>query len=238
MRPRQNRVAPTGEIAAVSARGLFMGNRGDLHARDGSYSGKFSARDAWISCLLLHKSGRKITFERPGRYYPLFFLDEAVAMATGHRPCGECRSGMLDEFKGAWKRAFGLSRSTFVSTRQIDEVLRQPLVTPSMMSLAQLPDGAFVYVDGQGACLFWGGSLLPWHWHGYGRPIPFPQSRRLSVLTPPSMIKVMANGYRPVVHHSFDTGWTDPKSGNDFLDNAAERSDRATDCPRGLNLAR
>ena len=27
----------------------------------------------------------------PGRYTELFFLDEAVALAAGHRPCGECR---------------------------------------------------------------------------------------------------------------------------------------------------
>lgn len=222
MRPRQNRVSPTGEIAAVSARGLFMGNRGDLHAPDGSYGGKLSARDAWISCLLIHQSGRKITFERPGRYYPLFFLDEAVAMAVGHRPCGECRAEMLDEFKGAWKRALGLPASRFVSARQMDEVLRQPPTAQvefdlSAMPVAQLPDGTFVDVEGHGACLFWGGSLLPWHWHGYESPILFSKSARHRVLTPASMVRVLANGYRPVVHHSVVSWCTALKAGNDLL---------------------
>jgi hypothetical protein len=36
-----------------------------------------------------------------GRYTELFFLDEAVAFAAGHRPCAECRRERFNAFKDA-----------------------------------------------------------------------------------------------------------------------------------------
>ena len=38
----------------------------------------------------------------PGRYTELFFLDEATALAAGHRPCFECRRTDAQHFAEAW----------------------------------------------------------------------------------------------------------------------------------------
>src|SRR3984893_16301087 len=38
----------------------------------------------------------------------LFFLDEAVALAAGHRPCFFCRRAAAEAFRGAWAAAIGI----------------------------------------------------------------------------------------------------------------------------------
>ena len=96
----QNRVTPFGEIVAVTARGTLMGNRGCLHDAERRII-KTSARVAWVTCRLEWKDIRR-TIMAPGKYTELFFLDEATALAAGHRPCGDCRAERLDEFKRAW----------------------------------------------------------------------------------------------------------------------------------------
>jgi hypothetical protein len=37
----------------------------------------------------------------------LFFLDEAVALAAGHRPCFFCRRAAAEAFRTAWGKARG-----------------------------------------------------------------------------------------------------------------------------------
>ena len=61
--------------------------------------------------------------DTPGRNYPLFFHDEAVALATGHRPCGECRPDALAKFIEAWKIGHGLKATDWVPLREIDRQL-------------------------------------------------------------------------------------------------------------------
>jgi len=39
-------------------------------------------------------SGRFVPLARPNRWTPIFFLDDAVALAAGHRPCATCRRDM------------------------------------------------------------------------------------------------------------------------------------------------
>lgn len=87
--PLQNRVTPTGAVIAAAGRGTFMGNRGILHDDTGRIV-RASRNRAWLICRLDFK-GRRRELMRPGTYTELFFLDEAVALAAGHRPCGECR---------------------------------------------------------------------------------------------------------------------------------------------------
>src|SRR5690349_3870241 len=87
--PLQNRVTPAGEIIATPARGTFMGNRGILHD-DNKRLVRTSRNNGWLICRLEFK-GRQRTPMTAGTYTELFFLDEAVALAAGHRPCGECR---------------------------------------------------------------------------------------------------------------------------------------------------
>src|SRR3954468_18219668 len=89
--PRQNRVTPFGDIVANPARGTLMGNRGCLHDASGRIVRPFRLTN-WIYCLLEFK-GRHRQVMSPGRYTELFFLDEATALAAGHRPCAECQRG-------------------------------------------------------------------------------------------------------------------------------------------------
>ena len=123
--PRQNRVTPFGEIVAVPERGTMMGNRGRLHDDEGRIRRPWQVK-RWLVCLL-EFNGRHRQVMAPDRYTELFFLDEATALAAGHRPCFECRRKSYNAFVDAW--AIGNvddaperigpppDRSTTVSTR-------------------------------------------------------------------------------------------------------------------------
>src|SRR4051812_47780614 len=86
--PLQNRVTPSGDIITTSARGTLMGNRGILHG-DNKRIVRTPRNVMWLICRLEFK-GRRRPLMSPGTYTELFFLDEAVALAAGPRPCGEC----------------------------------------------------------------------------------------------------------------------------------------------------
>src|SRR3954451_8147614 len=98
--PRQNRVTPFGEIVAVPERGTMMGNRGVLHDARGRIFRPWQVK-RWLICLLEFR-GRHRAVMAPNRYTELFFLDEATALAAGHRPCFECRRGRFLAFRDAW----------------------------------------------------------------------------------------------------------------------------------------
>jgi hypothetical protein len=90
-KPARNRVSPLGEIIAVFGRGGWMGNRGRLHEGAGRRDiVRNHQHKTWITCALSFR-GRRVAQWEPRRYTPLFFLDEAMALAAGHRPCAECR---------------------------------------------------------------------------------------------------------------------------------------------------
>jgi hypothetical protein len=44
----------------------------------------------WSICRTAFRD-RRIGLTRPGCWTPVFFLDDAVALAAGHRPCCHCR---------------------------------------------------------------------------------------------------------------------------------------------------
>ncbi|HEY9058475.1 MAG TPA: hypothetical protein VIN77_15095, partial [Aurantimonas sp.] len=102
--PLQNRVTPLGEIIADPARGTLMGNRGILHDGNRELGRSRWKHKAWIACTLAFR-GRKRTPMTPGRYTELFFLDEATALAGGHRPCAECRRADFNAYRTAWATA-------------------------------------------------------------------------------------------------------------------------------------
>jgi hypothetical protein len=105
--PLQNRVTPTGEIVADPGRGLLMGNRGCLHRPDRRLGAARWRSKAWICCVLDWKGVRRDPMP-PGRWTALFFLDEATALAAGHRPCAYCRRADFTAFAEAWRGAHGL----------------------------------------------------------------------------------------------------------------------------------
>src|SRR5678815_5492156 len=101
--PLQNRVTPFGNLVAVEGRGLLMGNRGRLHDAERRIV-RYAQGRRWISCLTSFR-GRRRTVMSPDSYTELFFLDEAVALAAGHRPCAECRHEDYLRVQHAWTRA-------------------------------------------------------------------------------------------------------------------------------------
>jgi hypothetical protein len=197
--PLQNRVTPGGEIIADPARGTLLGNRGILHDAQQRLDAARWRHPHWIYCRLAFK-GRWRKVMAPHRYTELFFLDEATALAAGHRPCCECRREDFLRFQAAWRRAFGHG----ASAGAIDRALHQARVEPRSRRqirfeapLDDLPDGAFVLLpDGPSPLLVQGDRLHPWHPGGYGLPRER-GSGRVSVLTPAPTIAVLRAGYRP-----------------------------------------
>ena len=206
--PLQNRVLPTGEIVADPARGLFMGNRGILHDATGQLGPARWRHKNWVCCLLSFK-GRRRALMQPGRYTELFFLDEAVALAAGHRPCAECRRADHLRFREAWALAHGARHRV----PEMDAILHKARVTRDRWQIRHkapvedLPDGAFVLWRDR-PHLVQGAGILPFASHGYGRALPRPKGRAL-VLTPRPTLAVLAAGYAPVVHASTATGSAD-----------------------------
>src|SRR5262249_48070514 len=105
--PLQNRVTPEGDIIATPHRGLMMGNRGGVvHLPDPTPGTRRWASRQWIACVLQFK-GRQREVMQPNGYTELFFLDEATALAAGHRPCFECRRGEAEHFAELWAMTQG-----------------------------------------------------------------------------------------------------------------------------------
>ena len=207
--PRQNRVTPSGEIVATPDRGTFMGNRGVLHDAEGRIRRAWQLK-RWIVCVLEFR-GRKRTVMTPGRYTELFFLDEATALAAGHRPCAECRHARFVAFCNAWGQAHPDGGTSARPTAQeIDDRLHAERVAPDrsrrsfVAALDGLPDGVFVAVPAWGgrAYLVRGNSLLAWSPGGYGERRRRPKDEEVKVLTPPSTVKAIRAGYAPESHPS------------------------------------
>lgn len=197
--PRRNRVSPTGDIEAARYRGNLMGNRGDLHGPDGSIVKQWASR-RWISCVLHNHDGWRAPIDTPGRYYPLFFWDEAVALAAGHRPCGECRSSALSNFIQAWKTALGYRSNTYLPLPDIDAALHCSRLAErrsrAIATAKNLPDGTYVrrhthlcpWLISEGA--FW-----EWRPQAAGDVETINNTEMVEVLTPSPLIAVLRAGY-------------------------------------------
>jgi hypothetical protein len=203
--PLQNRVTPTGEIVAVDARGLFMGNRGILHDTEKRLGRSRWKHKVWIVCLIDFR-GRHRAVMAPRRYTELFFLDEAVALAAGHRPCFECRRKDYYAWQEAWRR--GNSAPALPRAPEMDAILHRERIEPGtrrqqhwQARLGDLPDGAFVLWHGW-PCLISAGKLRPWTHAGYDAGVVLPREESVPVLTPPSAVGALSGGYRPALHPS------------------------------------
>src|SRR6202050_4349683 len=102
--PLQNRVDPCGNPLRTPARGTIMGNRGGaLHNSEREIVRTYKSR-RWIACVLEFRGRYRIVMSER-RYTELFLLDEATALAAGHRPCAECRHARFLAFCNAWRTA-------------------------------------------------------------------------------------------------------------------------------------
>jgi len=207
--PLQNRVTPTQEIVAVPARGLLMGNRGCLHDENRRLNVARWRSALWITCSLVWKDWRRDVMP-PGRWTALFFLDEATALAAGHRPCAECQRPRFEHFRALWAAA----NPRWVggpcpAAPALDAALHAERLTADgsqrtyAAALAGLPDGVFVRLPGDPpAYLVLGQALLHWTPFGYDQALARPAGGRVQVLTPRSVVKTLAAGYTAELHPS------------------------------------
>ncbi|MGA3077444.1 MAG: hypothetical protein ABSG56_27640 [Bryobacteraceae bacterium] len=174
--PLQNRVDPFGNLIRTPARGTMMGNRGGaLHNADQEIVRSYKSR-RWITCVLEFRGRHREVMSRY-RYTELFFIDEAVAFAAGHRPCAECRRERYNAFRDAWARAKQQNdrpaadeMDLELHPARIDKRKKVTYETP----LRLLPDGCFVQIVGD-AYLVLGDALLLWTPGGYARREARPQ---------------------------------------------------------------
>jgi hypothetical protein len=199
----QNRVHPSGEIIATSARGLWMGNRGVIHNAQQQIISPFKHK-AWIICQLEFK-GRKRTVMTPNRWTELFFLDEATALSAGHRPCFECRKEDAKRFKACWIKGnphHGFTMTT--SINEMDEIIHSERINLEKKKVihtrdvADIPNGTCILMDGD-PFLFYKKQLHRWTPFGYKESILVPHTSMLNVLTPNSIVNAIVAGYAPQI---------------------------------------
>ena len=100
-------MTPFGNVVAIPQRGLYTGNRGIIHdPATKTLLGRRWTTKAWLVCVLDYK-GRRRELMGGRSWTELFFLDEAVALAAGHRPCFFCRRADAQAFQVAWGKAKG-----------------------------------------------------------------------------------------------------------------------------------
>jgi hypothetical protein len=133
----------------------------------------------------------------------LFFLDEATALAAGHRPCFYCRRDDANRFRAAWEKG---NRVRDVRMHDIDTVLHHERLDHGkkrlhalLVPLDQLPDGAMLQQGEESFLLMQGGVLL-WSTAGYVEGARELDDAQL--LTPPSTLRAMSAGYEVTLHPS------------------------------------
>lgn len=218
--PMRNRVTPWGDIVAISQRGAWLGNRGILH--EGTDVVRYHRSDLWITCRLQYRDWRLLQWA-PGHFTVLYFFDEAVAFAAGHRPCALCRRADYNAYRAAWvagadgaaeaagtaeaERAAGAEETAGSAglpyAKELDRQLHAERIVRGThrrrvhpMRWPALPDGTFVALDGE-PHLVLADRLHRWSPQGYLPPASRPRAGTVEVITPPSTVGVLRAGYRP-----------------------------------------
>jgi hypothetical protein len=145
----------------------------------------------------------------PGFYTGLFFLDEATALAAGHRPCAECKRPRFNEFISAWRQANpDLAPGGPLRVDTLDTILhRERFANKRKVTyeapLQELPPGVFIsFQDEPQPYLVLAETLRPWQPEGYGLVLSRPADLMVRVLTPRSVVKAIGVGFQPELHPS------------------------------------
>lgn len=186
---RINSIGPDGVITFRDAPFTLSGNRGAIdNGRTVTTSHK---GHRWIYCLtgaLRHPE----EFMDGGSVTDLFFLDEATALAAGHRPCHQCNGTRAKQFEQAWASA-NLGDASLVGPidlKLMDDRLTSPKAKKTFTTaVTDLPTGAIIRLLGE-PFLLATDMVYPWSSLGYGVPRDLPRGE-VEVLTPSSTIQVM-----------------------------------------------
>lgn len=211
--PRQNRIDPWGDLHAATERGMFTGNRGCLLDDSGTLKRHHNG-SLWIICLTEFR-GWSHPLDQPRTWTPLFFLDDAVALAAGHRPCGLCRRDAYLSYQA------GVTEASESDTPVLAGELNRRLAAERLQrgrgldrggdrilwsaELDDLPDGTVVVdPESREPVLLAGGGLYVFGFGGWSpfRPAASALAGQVEVLTPPTSVAAMGHGYEPVLHLS------------------------------------
>jgi hypothetical protein len=204
--PMRNRVTPWGDIVAIEQRGAWLGNRGILH--EGTDVVRYHRSQLWITCRLEYRDWRLAQWQ-PHHFTVLYFFDEAVSLAAGHRPCALCRRADYDAFRWAWAGRAGAPPPTraglagLPAAKELDRQLHQERIVRGShrrrlhpMGWSTVPAASFVALDGQ-PYLVLADSLARWTPQGYRDQRSRPRTGTAEVITPPSTVAALRGGYRP-----------------------------------------
>jgi hypothetical protein len=165
----------------------------------------------WITCVTEFRDWRQ-PLAAAGRWTPVFFLDDAVALAAGHRPCGFCRRPAYLAYQEAVTRAAAgpapvqavelnrrLAAERLRRGRGVDRAGDRRLWTAGIETL---PAGAVVVDRDRTPRLVLDDRLLAFGFEGWGRPVERPRHGAVEVLTPPTSVAALRHGYVAVLHPS------------------------------------
>jgi len=186
---------------------MFTGNRGCLVDASGAVI-RHHRGELWITCLTEYR-GWRVPLARPDRWTPIFFLDDAVALAAGHRPCALCRREAYLSYREAVSRAAGADQ--FLAAAELNRLLSKERLRPGRglvraadrilwsANIAHLPAGT-VIVEGIRPQLVLDDQLRTFGFGGWVEPVARPTSKVVSVLTPPMSVAALAGGYVAQLH--------------------------------------
>jgi hypothetical protein len=207
--PRRNRIDPWGDVHVAGGRGLFTGNRGCLVDDHGAVV-RHHHSPLWIVCVTEFRDWRH-PLAAPHRWTPIFFLDDAVALAAGHRPCAFCRRDAYRSYRDAVTTSLAASKPLLAAAldrRLVGERHRRGRGLARAADrivwearIGDLPSGTVV-VDDRRARLLIDDRLLAFTFEGWTAAIDRPRTGSVHVLTPPTSVAALANGFSPLLHPS------------------------------------
>ena len=202
-------VAPDGSIVHSGMKSSWVGGRGGpLHRDNGSLRAQRWVTKSWTYSQLVGVQGKSgAGTDEPAvsdALLALIFLDEATALAAGHRPCDVRQSKEAERFRECWPV---IDDGHLKEWAQIDRILHQERLSEvgrkrTYSSQHQdLPDGS-MFQARTGSYLVLGKRSFLWSTRGYAAEARFAPHDIVDVLTPKSVLGVLSAGYGPDIDES------------------------------------
>jgi hypothetical protein len=162
----------------------------------------------WITCRTSYQDWSH-PLDAPKTWTPLFFLDDAAALAAGHRPCGLCRRSDYEAYRTAVTEGLGeVVHSDDLNKRLAEERLSRGRGLDRAgdrilwdAEVGSLPMGAVVIDPTTNApSLVTERHLQDFSFDGWVDRRPRPDTLKVEVLTPPTSVIAIKNGFIPRLH--------------------------------------